>query len=98
MVKVTIECDGTEPIVLTGEYAWGTVSTKVDDGSASNAYLLGKSSVNMLAADMAGSLSRIASCATDSKLEKVAFLVELMADVMSDVSGNTKEEAVENAN
>lgn len=47
---------------------------------------------------MAGSLSRIASCATDSKLEKVAFLVELMADVMSDVSGNTKEEAVENAN
>ena len=45
MVKVTIECDGTEPIVLTGEYAWGTVSTKVDDGIASNAYLLGKTSV-----------------------------------------------------
>ena len=97
MVKVTIECDGTEPIVLTGEYAWGTVSTKEDDGISSNSYLVGNTSVSMLATDMTKSLSRISSNATYSKLEKVAFLAGLMADVMFDVSGITKEEAVENA-
>lgn len=99
MVKVTIECDGKEPMVLIGEFAWGggAVSTKEDDGISSNSYLVGNTSVSMLATDMAKSLSRISSNATYSKLEKVAFLAGLMADVMFDVSGITKEEAVENA-
>ena len=97
MVKVTIECDGKEPMVLIGEFAWWAVTTKEYDGISSNSYLVGNTSVSMLATDMTKSLSRISSNATYSKLEKVAFLAGLMADVMFDVSGITKEEAVENA-
>lgn len=97
MVKVTIEIDGEEPQVLTGEYAWGAVSTEEDDGIAAHTYLIGNTNVCALATDMAGSLSSIISNSTNSERAKVAFLTKLVSEVMRETAGILKKEAVENA-
>ncbi len=97
MVKVTIEIDGEEPQVLTGEYAWGAVSTDDGDGIAAHTYLIGNTSICALATDMVGSLSSIVSNSTSSERAKVAFLSKLVSEVMRETAGVFKEEVVENA-
>ena len=97
MVKVTIECDGMEPVVHTGEYAWGAVSTDDGDGIAAHTYLIGNTSICALATDMVGSLSSIVSNSTSSERAKVAFLSKLVSEVMRETAGVFKEGVVENA-
>lgn len=97
MVKVTIEIDGEEPQVLTGEYAWGAVSTDDGDGIAAHTYLIGNTSICALATDMVGSLSSIVSNSTSSERAKVAFLTKLVSEVIRETTGVLKKEAVENA-
>ena len=97
MVKVTIEIDGEEPQVLTGEYAWGAVSTDDGDGIAAHTYLIGNTSICALATDMVGSLSSIVSNSTSSERAKVAFLTKLVSEVIRETTGILKKEAVENA-
>lgn len=97
MVKVTIECDGMEPAVLTGEYAWGAVSTDEGGGISAHTYLIGNTNICALATDMAGSLSSIISNSTSGERAKVAFLTKLVSEVMRETAGVLKKEAVENA-
>lgn len=88
---------GEEPQVLTGEYAWGAVSTDDGDGIAAHTYLIGNTSICALATDMVGSLSSIVSNSTSSERAKVAFLSKLVSEVMRETAGVFKEGVVENA-
>ncbi len=94
MVKVTIEFDGGETKVLTGEYAWGAVSTKMDSKINTVAYLVGKINPSTLERDMASAISRIISNSVESKREEAAFLTRLLSDVMHETADGLKKEAV----
>ncbi|MBS6956056.1 MAG: hypothetical protein KH230_22820 [Enterocloster asparagiformis] len=82
MVKVTIEIDGVVSRVMTGEYAWGSVSSEKDSSIDAQTFLVGRTNASILGQDVACSIPEVIMQTGRSTLQGVSELTKLAADIM----------------
>ena len=86
MVKVTIEIDGVVSRVMTGEYAWGSVSSEKDSSIDAQVFLVGRTNASILEQDVACSVPELIMQTERSTRQGVATLTRLSADIMRHVT------------
>ncbi len=82
MVKVTIEIDGVVSRVMTGEYAWGSVSSEKDSSIDAQAFLVGRTNASILGQDVACSIPEVIMQTSRSTRQGVSELAKLAADIL----------------